>query len=946
MSKLLSPALLGLGMVLFGLSLPLSAQESFQVNLDEDGETIGDMRPVFLKFSSRSMPDISPAEVARRYQRLFDESEEPEVRIDALNRLANLQDQTGEDLAFTADQEEEVYREAVESYERIVGSGSFQGRLDELLYQSAKAYSYIGQESRSVERLKQMVGLYPSSGLVPEARFRIAEAAYANGNYVEAETGYRQVLEGPAEEQLKSKARYMLGWSQFKQGDSQRAGETFIAVLDEYSETSGGFTYLPTVSADMIRDAFRVIGIIAVNNGGQPTLEQLLSRVGGRSYDFLLYDGLADYYASRGDYEQSARVARTFVEEAPDHYSTPAFRAQIVEVWDAAGEAERARDARAEYLEAYESGRDVVRLTEREHELWLRYAETLAEHYYRIARAGSGGPDSGSDPDSADTPTDIIRAFERAGHYYEILASEHDQPGPIHLLAGDAWLQAGDHEKALAMYESAGYQDPDFAGAEDAAWAGITLRTDLMEKGAPGYRMDLNDLASTADRFALVFPGDSRLPTLQADLANRLLDAGRPGEAGAYAIRAIEHDEITPPDAYSAWLVLGQAEFETQAYPAAEKAWREALAYAVGPEKVGADTTDIANIRLQLATAIYRQAELAEQNEQIDQAVAHYQRIAAVYPGSEIAIKGQYDAANTLLKAERWQPAVNELKRFRNDHASHELTEGVSDKLVFAYQSSGQPVRAADELVSASAGDAAGWQKRLKAAELYHESGELESRNRLYQQYLAQAGRPDSQGEHLRQQRQRQRLIESGVQAESMRSEMVRHELASDWHSSDSLAWATGAALVLAEASGKNFRDIKLVQPLPESLARKRKSLDQTRELYRQAETLGGDSAQSESLYHRAELYRILARDIMESAPPQGLSELELSQYQFLVEEQAYPFEEKAIELHARNHELISEGVYDRWVKQSLEALEDLFPGRYARDRRWISWNEGPGNDV
>ncbi len=80
------------------LVAPAMAQESFRVELGRDGETIGDMRPVFLTFESRPMPAISPSEVARRYHRLFRTSDEPEVRIDALNRLSNIRDRSGEDI--------------------------------------------------------------------------------------------------------------------------------------------------------------------------------------------------------------------------------------------------------------------------------------------------------------------------------------------------------------------------------------------------------------------------------------------------------------------------------------------------------------------------------------------------------------------------------------------------------------------------------------------------------------------------------------------------------------------------------------------------------------------------------------------------------------------------------------------------------------------------------
>lgn len=156
------------------LGSPATAQESFRVELGRDGETIGDMRPVFLKFESRPMPAISPSEVVRRYHRLFLSSGEPEVRIDALNRLSNIRDKSGEDIDFSVSEEQEVYREAIRSYESILERGSFGGRLDELLYQMAKAHALTGHDEESIQRLKQLVGLYPDSALAPEARFRIA----------------------------------------------------------------------------------------------------------------------------------------------------------------------------------------------------------------------------------------------------------------------------------------------------------------------------------------------------------------------------------------------------------------------------------------------------------------------------------------------------------------------------------------------------------------------------------------------------------------------------------------------------------------------------------------------------------------------------------------------------------------------------------------------------
>ena len=72
----------------------------------------------------------------------------------------------------------------------------------------------------------------------------------------------------------------------------------------------------------------------------------------------------------------------------------------------------------------------------------------------------------------------------------------------------------------------------------------------------------------------------------------------------------------------------------------------------------------------------------------------------------------------------------------------------------------------------------------------------------------------------------------------------------------------------------------------------------------------------------------------MNSERPKGLSALELEQYNVLLEEQAYPFEEQAIALHEANAHRTAEHIYDDWVKQSFAALTKLLPGRYAKTEK------------
>jgi hypothetical protein len=83
--------------------------------------------------------------------------------------------------------------------------------------------------------------------------------------------------------------------------------------------------------------------------------------------------------------------------------------------------------------------------------------------------------------------------------------------------------------------------------------------------------------------------------------------------------------------------------------------------------------------------------------------------------------------------------------------------------------------------------------------------------------------------------------------------------------------------------------------------------------------------------YETAELYRTLGKDVQHSERPRNLKPDELEQYESLLDDQAFPFEEQAIQIHEINTARARDGVYDDWVKKSYAALAELKPGRYGK---------------
>ncbi len=920
-------------------------QESFRVELGRDGETIADMRPVFLKFENRPLPAISPVEVARRYQQLFHSSNEPEVRIDALNRLSNIRDRSGQDIGFSPEQEARIYEEVLGSYESILARGSYSGRLDELLYQMAKAHALTGQSAESVARLRQLVGLYPDSSLAPEARFRIAEAAFSDQRYGEAESGYRAVLEDDNAGALRPKARYMLGWSQFKQGPAawDKAAATFLSALDEFLPTEASVRQIPDSSIETVDDTLRILAVMAARDGGLQTLADWLGSSQVRPWQPLVYDRLADLYATQGQFQASAEVNRAFVERYPGHRLEPAFRAQLVQVWQQSGDTQAHLRAKADFVTAYRELAQYQTLAPNYQRQWQGFSRELADRLYNQATTLS---EQGIFDQSQ-------LAFAKSATYYERLAARTDDPGPVWRLAADAALQAGDASRALTSYRTAGYDVVGYAEGADAAWAAITLLRDRVaadpEGATDSHTAALMGLSAEVDRFSGRYPSDPRASGVQLDLAAQWFASGDPNRALAYAKQVLNVADRKPSEQYGAWVIIAEIRQAQREHGLAERAWRQALTLAERAVPAAEFSATRSQLQHQLAQAVYQQGEQAAEQGKVATAVAHFQRVETVLPGSEVAIRARYDAANTLLKAGDFQSAINELQRFRRDYGDHELSQGVSEKLVFAYTESGQPERAAAELLAVAdtlAGSADPWPFRLRAAELLHVSGKEVQRNRVYEDYLATAPVPTTGPEHHQLQAMRWRLAAADNPRSDWHRELVNAELSSQWHSEQSLQWAAASALVLGAEAAHRFAAIELTFPLEQSLERKQAAMDEARERLAQAERFGGEAVRSEVLYRRAELYRELAQALMASPVPSELNELEAAQYQMLLEEEAYPFEEQALELHAENHRRIASQGYDAWIGKSLTVLGTLNPGRYQRPVRWMSWNEESKDDA
>jgi len=124
---------------------------------------------------------------------------------------------------------------------------------------------------------------------------------------------------------------------------------------------------------------------------------------------------------------------------------------------------------------------------------------------------------------------------------------------------------------------------------------------------------------------------------------------------------------------------------------------------------------------------------------------------------------------------------------------------------------------------------------------------------------------------------------------------------------------------------------VRLTAPLKKSLVIKRDALETAMDGYKRAAEYQVAEVTTAATYEMAELYRTLAKDLLASERPKTLKGDELEEYNALLEEQVFPFEEQAIKAHELNAARTKDGVYDESIRKSFQALAELKPARYGK---------------
>jgi len=827
--------------------------------------------------------------------------------------------------------------EAIALYNKLLSDYPSYKNSDQVLYQMARVYDELGRSDEAMETMERLIGANPNSIHFDEVQFRRGEYYFTRRKYRDAENAYSAIIGMGTRSSYYELALYKLGWTFYKQELYDEALQKYMALLDY--KVSSGYDFDQTHEEEderRVADTFQVISLSFSNLGGPDIVKEYFSTSGTRSYEDRVYGNLGEYYLTKLRYDDAAKAYRAFVTLHPFHRTAPRFSMRVVDTFTKGGFPKLVLESKRDFASRYGLSADYWQhFKPEESPEVMAYLKTnlkdLATHYHAQYQG-------------ADKADEKLANYKEAtrwyGDYLKTFPTDVDSP-PINYELADLLFENKDFGEAARQYERTAYDYPVHTQSAAAGYAAVyAYRQQLKTVSAaspvnePQQLSVKRDTVASSIKFADKFPDHAQAASVLGAAADDLYNMKDYRAAIESAQHVIDTWPAAEPDIRrSAWIVVAHGSFDVAEYPQAENAYTQVL--KATPETDNSHAAFVDN----LAASIYKQGELANDAEDYRAAADHFLRIRSAAPTSTIRASAEYDAGAALIRLKDWPAAVSVLEAFRSTFPEHKLKLEATKQIAFAYRENGQLENAAGEynnIVSQSTDPALRSEALLVAGDLYSQSNSRDRALDAYVRYVNEFPKPIETALETR-------LKIADMYKASHDDSLYQQELkqivridagAGKERTGRTRTIAGGSALFLAEQVYRDFTTVKLRQPFEASLQEKQKRMNSTIDAMDQLVDYEIASVTSAATYYMAETYFDFSKSLVESERPTDLKPADLEEYEMALDEEAFPFEEKAIGVHEKNMELLHAGVFNSWTEKSLGRLADLMPGRYAKHEK------------
>ncbi len=869
--------------------------------------------------SKHQIPKTELTGMEEEYQKAA-ESQFLQIEALARHRLADLALEESEDelLNDNLDDEETItnagYFRAIRIYQQLLKDYPNRIENDRIHYQLARAYDYAGEPRVVLEVLTELVDQHPESSFFSEAQFRRGELFFTLGQFDEASTAYKEVIDRGTTDPYFKHALYKQAWALYR-SDRIDAAHHHFADLLEFLHTPGSMEDVTVGNGELVRDVLRILAVSFSQMNGVESVEAFAQTRNNQPYTALIYQALSDQFSMQRLYREAAGVYGFYLQRNANDAHAPGYHLKQIALLERSGDFQAALQARKQFVENYGANSGILE----RHPLSVYQAIEpalkkniiyLAKYYHGLYQKNS-------------QLSDVARAQYWYQYFLNSFPNDDESSG-VHFLYAESLYESGAFDQAAIAYESVAYEYPTHDKMAEAGYAALISHE---KRKNIDEQQRQQQLIASINRFVNNFPQDARINEVRHKKADQHLASNE------YLAAVDELNILTQalpadsPQLGAVWYKLSYSHFMLGDYLAAEASSLQALLHVKS-------LSQRKEIKERLAAAIYKQGEQAQADGDLMAAAGHFLRIVSAVPGAAIIAQAQYDAATALMSNGDWRAAVKVLERFRASYPRHKLVMGAREKLAYSYMEMGESVKAAHAYSALASVETDPERKRgwlSQAAELHLQEGNNRLAVNMLEQYLALTKERDvSYFEvSMRIADIHYKLGNTSSYRSSLRG--IVSKVGKDNADIGLRQQAANATLKLADSYQEVFASIALKNPIKKALKQKKEAMQTTLELYKQANEYRISNVTTASTYQIAEIYRLFSHALMTSEQPKELQGEEQEMYIMMLEEQAFPFDEKAIDLHKLNINRISAGLYDQWVKKSFQALGGLQPARFNK---------------
>ncbi len=804
------------------------------------------------------------------------------------------------------------YGPALDLYRAILAEDLDYEHRDAVLFNLGMLQDDAGDPNGQVA-LARLLREFPDSPLGQRAQLRLAEHSFAEGNYESAAEHYGEAARG-ADPDLRALSLYKLGWTRFGQDRFLDAAEAYRSLLDlqrSEQEQLGGD--LDAEAGD------RLIQSLA-RAGGATVFDGFFAGQGARPYEAEILSGLARLLRGYSLFADAAAADALWLDRYPMHPDGLEMALALIADRGAGEEPEQLLPLREEL------GRHFLP----DGGWWLandgdslRAAASTFSHdcFTRLAFRSMQAARTGNDP--ADWQLALA-------HYETLIAAwPDDEAGPRRRLhAGEAARRLGDREVALAHFASA-TADSTLGGEAD--WQALSLldewQIQASETADPHADSLLARFLAAGDAFVVDRHEDARAPDALWRLGELRAGLGRDAEAArSFAHLSRRHaDDARAPQAAR---LAGDAHFRDGAFAAAATIYHRAhlLAGAAGMDSLVTAMNEL------IPTARYRQAESQAADEGgACAAPESFTSLAMDWPDFAHADQAWYRAGLGHAACGDSSAALTAWRRLIDNHPDSGLRRDALLRSAELAVEQGRVELAAAKLSRYAMDyntEADAPEALLQAADLMAGAGMMGEASRLRDRFLTHfAGETESVIEILHV-RARNALAERGstklavlrAEGEPLATYLEALTAKPDLADQELLAQVD---FLSGEEAYAAYRDCRLDQPLPASLKRKQRRLEDLTKHYRDC-LMRGQRPWTRAAAHRiGQALYDFGDALRDSERPQNLVGDDLIAYEEVMEEQAWTFFDRGEQAWT---ELLRQSVGDdsdqgNWILKTKKGL-------------------------